>query len=252
MSSRVKKVAIGSASPRKSANDRFTPMRQAILWDNDGVLVDSEELFYEANRRFFAAHGLEISLELYLEHFLRRSAGVWHLFRERGWSEERVVREREERNALYAELLEAGGDLTMPGIETVLRDLAPACRMAVVTSSERAHFEQIHRRTRLLPYFEQVVAAGDYSNEKPHPEPYLTAAARLGVDPGDCLAVEDSPRGLAAAVAAGMPCIVLRSRLSAAFPVPGAFAVVDSTDQLHAVLRESIGQDPRSVGTERP
>ncbi|MEZ5312711.1 MAG: hypothetical protein R2862_03180 [Thermoanaerobaculia bacterium] len=75
-------------------------MRQAILWDNDGVLVDSEELFYEANRRFFAAHGLEISLDLYLEHFLRRSAGVWHLFRERGWSEEGRPRARGAQRAL--------------------------------------------------------------------------------------------------------------------------------------------------------
>jgi HAD superfamily hydrolase (TIGR01509 family) len=213
-------------------------MQTAILWDNDGVLVDSEKLFYEANRRYFwDAAGIELNADLYFEHFLCSSAGLWHLLRDRGWNEHRISGGRTERNQLYASLLRDSPSLTIPGIEAVLEHFAKSCRMAVVTSSARAHFEQIHHNTGLLRHFELVVAAGDYAREKPDPEPYEVAIARLGVPPARCIAVEDSPRGLCAAAAAGLSCIVVRSELTQRCAFEGAHAIVDSPLQLFEALQ---------------
>lgn len=213
-------------------------MHSAILWDNDGVLVNSEVLFYEANERYFRPHGIELSAERYFDCFLCSSAGVWPILHERGWSEEQISVARRERNDLYASLLDQATNLTVPGIEDVLQHFSTRCRMAVVTSSNRAHFDQIHQKTSLLRHFELVVAAGDYRHEKPSPEPYLVAASRLGLMSQACIAVEDSPRGMQAAVAAGIPCIVLRSQLTATHAFKGAHAVVDTPAELHCALNE--------------
>lgn len=209
-------------------------MRNAILWDNDGVLVNSEVLFYEANRRYFLQHGIELSADLFFEHFLCSSAGIWHML---GWNVQRIANGRRERNNVYAALLDNSPDLSMPGIEGVLQHFATTCRMAVVTSSARDHFERIHERTSLLRYFELVVAAGDYVHEKPDPEPYLVAVAQLKVVAQNCIAVEDSPRGLKAAISAGLDCIILRSQLTEKYSFEGAFAIVDSPAELREVLQ---------------
>ena len=213
-------------------------MQKAILWDNDGILVNSEILFYEANKRYLVQHQIELDPDLYFEYFLCNSSGTWHLLREKGLDDEQITAARRERNELYTELLDSTPDLTTPGIEKVLRHFAEKCHMAIVTSSERDHFERIHQRTGLLNHFKLVVAAGDYRREKPNPEPYLVAANRLGIAPVDCIAVEDSPRGLKAAMAAGIPCVVMRTDLTSSYPFDGAYAVVDNTAELHAVLHE--------------
>src|SRR5947199_7784219 len=101
----------------------------------------------------------------------------------------------------------------MPGASALLRSV-PAGRWAVVTSSPH---ELALARLRLtgLPVPEVLVAAGDVAHGKPHPEPYLTAAARLGVDPGDCVVFEDAPAGIAAARAGAMRVIGLATTYGA-------------------------------------
>jgi HAD superfamily hydrolase (TIGR01509 family) len=86
--------------------------------------------------------------------------------------------------------------------------------MGIVTSSQRTHFDRIHRSTDLLRYFDFVLANGDYGRHKPHPDPYLAGAARLGLAPDRCLAIEDTERGLRSATAAGMRCLVIPRPLS--------------------------------------
>lgn len=213
-------------------------MRTAILWDNDGVLVDSEVVFYEANRRYFLRYGIDLSPDLFFEWFMCSGTGAWHLLRAKGWSEKQISIGRQDRNDVYKSLLEYAFDLTQPGIGEILQQFAPRCRMAVVTSSDRRHFVQIHQKTDLLRYFELVIAAGDYRHEKPHPEPYLVALNRLDLSPQACIAVEDSPRGMQAAISAGLPCVVVRSHLTAKHSFEGAYAVVDTAAQLRDVLNE--------------
>ncbi len=215
-------------------------MQKAILWDNDGVLVDTERLFFEVNRALFADHGLELSLRAFFDWFLLDNCGGWHLFRERGHTDADIVEIRKERNRRFSALLAAEETLARDGMEDVVRTLSTRAAMAVVTSSSREHFALAHRRTRFRQYLPIIVTEEDCPATKPSPEPYLLGAKRVGRSPETCIAVEDSPRGLLAARAAGIPCIVVRSELTAAFAFDGARAVVDSNDELLDALAEFL------------
>jgi HAD superfamily hydrolase (TIGR01509 family) len=215
-------------------------MRKAILWDNDGVLVDTERLFYQANRDLFADHGLELSPRSFFEWFLLDNCGGWHLFRERGHTDADIVEIRKDRNRRFSALIAAEETLARRGMEDVVRTLAPSIAMAIVTSSSREHFTLAHRRTTFREYLPIVVTEEDCQRTKPSPEPYLIGAARVARSPEECIAVEDSPRGLLAARAAGIPCIVIRSELTATCAFDGARAVVDSSEELVAALAEFL------------
>lgn len=118
------------------------------------------------------------------------------------------------------------------GAEETLAAVRARHRTAIVTSSDRDHFEAIHARTGLVRHFELVLAGGEYSHYKPHPAPYLTAAERLGVEPARCLVVEDTERGLVSAHAAGMACVVIPHALSRAGDFSRATARLASIREL--------------------
>jgi beta-phosphoglucomutase-like phosphatase (HAD superfamily) len=117
----------------------------------------------------------------------------------------------------------------------VLSLLRGRFRMAVVTTSRREHFELMHQRSNLSQFFEFAVTREDYKRSKPDPEPYLTALRRLRLSAKQCIAIEDSERGLVAANAAGLPCIAIPSSMTkdgafgdAAMIVPNAAALSDA------------------------
>ncbi len=176
---------------------------RAILWDNDGVLVDTEKVFFEANRRELATLGIEASWSDFEEISLRRGKSLLSLSRLDG-DDLRALYGR--RNALYTELLSTE-EIAIAGMGELLARLAPRFRMGIVTSSRREHFEIIHARSGFMRHFEFHVVREDYPLSKPHPDSYLVGIDRAGLPPDRCLAVEDSPRGVAAAHAAGLPVV---------------------------------------------
>ncbi|MYN15918.1 HAD-IA family hydrolase [Rugamonas sp. FT107W] len=214
-------------------------MLRAILWDNDGVLVDTERLFYEANRDLFRPLGLELSEQHFFDWYLADNCGAWHLLEPR-LSVAEIDAWRDERNRQYAATLATESIPAIDGVGEVLASLSPRLRMGVVTSSNRDHFEIIHDRLDLLPHFEFVLTFDTYARSKPAPDPYLLGLERLGVRADECLVVEDSPRGLQAATAAGIRCIVLRNELTRGHDFPGAWRVVDTMPQLLAEIEQLI------------
>ncbi len=104
--------------------------------------------------------------------------------------------------------------------------------MGMVTSSEPDHFALIHQTTGLLPYFQFVLTARDYTHSKPHPEPYLLAVERSWYCKEECLVIEDSERGLMAATAAGLRCIVVPSAFTRGSNFAGAHKVLGSLTSL--------------------
>jgi HAD superfamily hydrolase (TIGR01509 family) len=185
----------------------------AILFDNDGVLVDTEELYFRACRETLAAVGVTLELATYIETLLREGIGVWHLAEARGLSPAEITALRAERDRRYVELAEQT-EVLIPGVAELLPRLASRFRLAIVTSSEPVPFARVHARTGLLPHFELVLTRFDYERAKPEPEPYLRAVERLGLHPSRCLVIEDSERGLRAAKAAGLCCWVVPSGLT--------------------------------------
>ena len=188
-------------------------MIEAILWDNDGVLVDTEPLYFQATQRVLSSVGIGFTEEEYIQFFLVEGRGAWHLAAERGFAPSEVAALKNERNALYARLL-ADAPPPLNGVASVLDQLHGNYVMGVVTSSRREHFDLIHRSTGLLKYFDFVLTAEDYARVKPHPDPYLRAVERSGVQRDACIAIEDSERCLASAIAAGIRCIVVPTAMT--------------------------------------
>lgn len=213
-------------------------MIDAILWDNDGVLVDTEYLFFESTRRTLARVGIELTLDTFLDLSMRQGRSVFELIIDTGSEQEQIARLKYERDYLYSEMLRRDTRV-LPGVEETLGELHGRVRMAVVTSSQRVHFDAAHAQTGLIGYFEFVLTREDYRETKPNPEPYLLALDRLGMKADTCLVVEDSERGLASALAAGLRCIVIPNNLTrncsfrgAAAILPGAADLLDALASL--------------------
>lgn len=198
-------------------------MFQSLLFDNDGVLVDTEALYHRANRDVLATVGVDLDEAAYVEYYLRQGIGAFHLAEARGLSPGEIVALRESRNRRYNELV-ANEDILIPGVFELVRRLAERYRLAIVTSAEPEPFARTHARTGLLPFFELVLTRADCVRAKPHPDPYLQAVERLGTPRGQCLVIEDSERGLRAAKAAGLACWVVPSGLT----VGGDFSAADA------------------------
>jgi len=198
---------------------------KAVLWDNDGVLVDSEQLYFEVTRDVLATAGIVLTDEQYRDLFLVQGRGAWHLCGERGISASEISRLRDARNDLYSEGLRRDS-LALEDVEGVLGALHGQYPMGCVTSSRRDHFDLIHERTGFLRYFDFVLTASDVARVKPDPELYVRAVERTGFRATECVAIEDSERGLQAALAAGVPCIVVPTPLTRGCTFAGAERVV--------------------------
>ncbi len=185
-----------------------------ILLDHDGVLVDTEPLYFYATQKCVAELGVSLELSDYLT-LMAQGRNAWELARERGISEDEINRVRHRRNLRYRELL-ASEPIDIDGVEDVLANLARSFRLAIVTTALAEDFELIHRRRNIVPLVDFVLTREDYTNSKPHPDPYLAALERFKISPSAALAVEDSQRGLQAATAAGLDCVVVHSAFTAA------------------------------------
>ncbi|MEI2775702.1 MAG: HAD family phosphatase [Tetrasphaera sp.] len=180
----------------------------AVMWDMDGTLVDTEPYWIAAEHELVANHGGHWSEEfahqlvgnplLVSAQFIIDNSPV-------SLSPEEVVAALLDR--VVAQVTEHVP--WRPGALDLLADLrAGGIPCALVTMSWRRLADAV---TSAMPGppFEVVITGEHVENGKPHPEPYLAAAAALGVDPGDCVAIEDSAKGVASAVAAGIPTIAV-------------------------------------------
>ena len=213
---------------------------QGVLWDNDGVLVNTEQLFYESNRDLLLPYGIDLTPKQFFDWFLDNNYGAWHVLLGQGHAIELVDRLRAERTALFAQRLRQARQLAMPGIDHVLTALRPHVAMGVVTSAYEPHFRISQASTGLLPHFDFVLTREMYGESKPAPDGYQLGLQRLGLAAAHCVAVEDSPRGLRAANAAGLECIIVRNQMNRHHAFDGAFCVVDSSAELGEVLASVV------------
>ena len=217
-----------------------------VLWDHDGVLVDTEPLFFEATARALADHGVAVSRDRWAA-LQAAGSGIVRLLDEAEGIGVTQAEIRHIRDEIYAELL-SQRDVLIPGARRALEEVAGSYRSVMVTTSLRRYIDQIHGQTGLLEHFEHIVTAEDCSRHKPHPEPYLRAMDLIGATPEACVAIEDSPRGLASARAAGVRCVVVRSDFIGPGGFDGAERVLDQVAdfgpfmaQLEAATAEGAG-----------
>ncbi len=215
-----------------------TPMWEAfdaILFDNDGILVDTEPLFLQATQEILATVDVILTADEYHEISMRQGRAVFNLAEARGVSDDEIRVLKTSRNRRYSELIDRGVRI-FDGVAETLERLHGILPMAIVTSSDREHFDRIHKQTELMRFFDFVLTAGEYAHHKPHPEPYLAAASRIGAAPDRCLVIEDTERGVRSATTAGMSCIVIPNELSKAGNFENAHTILHSMRELTSLL----------------
>jgi HAD superfamily hydrolase (TIGR01509 family) len=209
-------------------------MKHYILWDNDGVLVDTEYWYFKATQRALGELGVVLEKPAYLQRMVHGESS-WELALSVGIDPIEVLAKKQQRNTYYQEYL-VKEDIEIPGVQPVLEALSKTYKMAIVTTSKRVDFELIHNNRNIVQYMEFVLAREDYELSKPDPEPYLTGLRRLRTSAEKCLVVEDSQRGLQSAIAAGIDCAIVHNDFTASHNFSGARYILDSIADLPAVL----------------
>jgi HAD superfamily hydrolase (TIGR01509 family) len=179
-------------------------MRTTIIFDMDGLMVDTEPLSRRAWGEVLAEHDRTLSDELYLRmigHRTLDSARIVLADHPIPYTPEELAA----RKTVQFATIRAQGVPVMPGLPELQAEIARrGLRWAVATSSPRAQAEEILDRLGLLADCSTIAGGDEVVQGKPAPDIYLLAAERLGVLPGECLALEDSAPGCRAAIAAGM------------------------------------------------
>jgi HAD superfamily hydrolase (TIGR01509 family) len=210
-------------------------VKKYILFDHDGVLVDTEPWYYLAGKRALASLGIDLQLDAYLMN-MANGVSVWEGARVSGISESEIQRARELRNRYYRESL-VTEDIEIEGVLETLSELADTYRMGIVTTSRPADFALIHERRFILDYMEFYLTKGDYERSKPHPDPYLRGLQRFGATAAETVVIEDSARGLRSAIAAGIDCIVVANEFTATHDLSKATARVATFRELPPTIK---------------
>lgn len=193
----------------------------AVLWDLDGVIVNSGPVHFQAYRWLLSQHGVELTEErFFADLFGRRN---WDILRDvlPGVSDDDVHRLAEQKEAKFRKLV-AGEVRALPGAADLLRRAHEAgLKQSIVSSTPRANIELIIGALGLRDALDEIVGEEDSVRGKPDPQPFTTAADRLGVPYERCVVIEDAPEGVEAGKAAGMRVIAVTTtrpaeRLSAA------------------------------------
>lgn len=202
----------------------------AVLCDLDGLLIDSEELHFQAYKTVFAEYGIDLTLEMFVESWLtgNRYGTRYYLNKVGATSEEEFLLVRDRKNKLYCKY--AKGKLKLlPGVKEFLEKVkAAGLKAAIGTGGYRGEYQFAVEECGLGDYFQAFVGGDEVEHNKPAPDIFLSAAKQLGVSPENCVVFENSDIGMNAGLRAGMRCIIVPSHLTKHLDFTGATAVLPS------------------------
>jgi HAD superfamily hydrolase (TIGR01509 family) len=208
-------------------------MIKAVIFDKDGVLIDSEDTHGRSMEYAFRDYGVELSADdkkLIVGRspldYLPKLAQQYNL------TSETMDELRAAQKEHFYELLKS-----TPVFHKTIA-LLKALRgmgipVALCTSGSKENARATLELIGAQGYFQVITTREDTQKRKPDPDPYLVTAAKLGIDPGDCLVIEDSETGLRSALNAGMKCIVIYNNYTQDHDFTGALAVVESADKIN-------------------
>jgi beta-phosphoglucomutase len=219
---------------------------EAIIFDFDGVIADTERLHLAAMQAALQTarrEGIALTAEEYYARYLGLDdEGVFRvLSADRGvdLGDERIRELVAEKGRAYESLVAESDTLLYPGAAACIRRFHGRVPLAIASGAFAHEIRDALRPSGLLACLETIVGCGDTPAGKPAADPYVEAAHRLDVDPHRCVAIEDSRWGIQSAVAAGMTCIAVTTSYGA-HELPGAVLVVPGLDAITLELIEGL------------
>lgn len=227
----------------------FAMQLQAVIFDFDGIIVDSEPVHHAAFVRVLEKHGLPFSWDHYYEHYL--GFDDRDVFRTRFKDAELVLGDAllrdlmAEKARVFVEIVHAGGVTPYPGVVQLIRSLHAAMPVAICSGALTSDIQPILDQLNLQDCFPVRVTADQVQVSKPDPESYREAFARLKnyssrvTDPARCIAIEDTPAGIAAARGAGLRVLAVTNTYEAG-ELAAADKVVDSLARVDAKVLDAL------------
>ncbi|OVE76470.1 hypothetical protein BVX98_06035 [bacterium F11] len=228
---------------------------RAIIFDCDGVLIDSEPLHLAAFRKTLGAQGEGLTDELYKERYLalddRDAFTKFYQESKQPLKKTELEDFVNQKTKIYQELVKSEGILAYPAVPEFVMAVSQRYPLAVASGSRRHELDLVLEAAGIRSYFEVVVSADDVQRGKPDPETFLKAVEALNatgkrssaIKPEECLVIEDSREGIRSAHAAGMKCIAVASSYPN-FELSHADLVVPSIAALRVSQVEDLFHPP--------
>jgi HAD superfamily hydrolase (TIGR01509 family) len=209
--------------------------KKYLLFDNDGVLVHTEPLYFKANKKalkeFF---NLNLEFEDYME-IMARGGTAWEKAQIAGIDEVKISFARKQRDIYYQEYLKTE-DISIDGVLNILKELSKKYKMSIITTSRRVDFNIIHENRGITDFMDFILCEEDYKFAKPHPEPYLKGLKRFEGLKKEAIIIEDSQRGLTSAYRAGIDCVIVDNEFTRSQDFSKATYKINSLSELLNIL----------------
>ena len=209
-------------------------MKKYLLFDNDGVLVETEPYYYKANVKALAEFGLELTFDVYME-IMARGGNAWEIAQKQGITKKEIDAKRVLRDIYYQEFIQTQ-NIEIAGVVEVLKELSKTYKMGIVTTSRRVDFDLVHENLDIVQYMDFTLCVEEYPRSKPHPDPYLAGMKKFNATKEECLIIEDSQRGLTSAVNAEIDCVVVNNEFTATHDFSKATYRIDYIKDLKNLL----------------
>ncbi len=191
-----------TAMNHHQANDNH---RRAVIWDLDGTLINSVEYHWAAWRGTMAAEGISFTYEEFVSDFGKRNDEILRLRLRADLPNDEITRISLDKEQRYRALVRSQGIELLPGALHWLAQLkAAGWLQALGTSAPRGNIDAVFAATNIEQFFAAVMSSEEVKQGKPAPDVFLAAAQKVGVEPANCIVIEDAPAGIEAGRRAGM------------------------------------------------
>jgi HAD superfamily hydrolase (TIGR01509 family) len=213
-------------------------MIDAVIFDLDGLLADTEKLHISAYKTVFSEMGFELSDEEYADHWIRNGQGTDAFIIKKNLSaDSNFVRSRKAQ--VYKELVSTSAE-PMPGARDLLCSLKGKKKMALATSSHPKDAYAVLKVLDFEDFFSYVASKDSIERVKPHPDIFLHTAKEINIPPENCLVIEDAEKGILAADAADMKSIAVPNKYTMNNDFSKATLILDSLEQINCELIDQL------------
>jgi HAD superfamily hydrolase (TIGR01509 family) len=202
----------------------------SVIFDLDGLLADTERLHCQAYKDVLGQYGLTVTDVQFAEHWTRAGKGISEWIKEKDLPLD-IPLIRKQKSERYLELVESSVQ-PMEGAFTLLERLSGKITLALASSAYQHWVEPVLRCLDITHYFEKIVSGDSVSRSKPFPDIFLYTAQKLGVQPSQCVVLEDAEKGVLAARQAGMKCIAVPNEYTRDNDFSQATRVVSSLNEI--------------------